>query len=1038
LLTPEQRVERLLERLAELELWLDRASVQLSGWRSEGEPLPIGAPWPRRDGVVRLELESARAPAAWPLGDTLLELVPGGEGLLRIDYGGSSEAFGVDPWHRRFPLRGPAFALRVEAVARGPFGVPALDPRLEVARLVLVERPLGGLVRRLRLAAQAAAALGEDDAATLLVAAAERALAGLAWPSRSADSVGRAAGSRRLAGLWSPPERPATAAPLPEASRRTIEAAVAAFEGELARLRSRFPPPGLLALAGHAHIDLAWLWPLEETQRKTQRTFHTVAGLLDRYPEMTFVHSSAEAYELVREADPDLFRRVQELVAGGRWEPVGGMWVEPDATMVCGESIVRQLLWGQCWFERAFDRRHRVGWLPDSFGFTPALPQLLLDAGIDAFFTTKLNWSETNRFPYDLFWWEGLDGSRILTHSFRNERARDALGLGAYNGDLDPASLLGVWQGFGGRLVHPESLYTVGYGDGGGGPSAEMVEDARALAAFPSLPSPRFTRVDAYFERLRRSVEAAGAPLWSGELYLELHRGTLTTQGRTKRLHRRAERDLVAAEVVSALAGLLGSPAAPPDLGRAWRLLLRNQFHDVLPGSSIAEVYRRAENELAEAGSVGGEAIRGGLEGLARLLAPVGEQPALLVVNPDLSSRPLRVSLSEPLPGAQPVEEGWVLTGPAPLAGLEAAVLLGVSPEAAPGSVVADGLRLENGRLRVELAEDGTLRSVHDKLAGREALAGPGNQLWGYVDRPRGWDAWDVDADYAVEGEPLPAPEGVEVVERGPHRAAIRLRRRFRSSTVVQTVRLWAGSPRVEFATELDWHERHVLLKARFPLAVRSPRATFETAFGVVERPTHRNTTWDAARFEVAGHRFADLSEPGYGVALLNDGRYGHHALGSELGLSLLRSPQYPDPLADEGRHSLVYALLPHAGGWLEGGVLAEAEDLNRPLLALACRAGGEARARPLAVEGMALGLAALKAPERGGEGSLVLRLYEPQGARGSARLSLPEGWRLAARLNLLEDRLGGEEGLDAQERRGPALPFLPFQVRTFLFSHEE
>jgi alpha-mannosidase len=277
-----------------------------------------------------------------------------------------------------------------------------------------------------------------------------------------------------------------------------------------------------------------------------------------------------------------------------------------------------------------------------------------------------------------------------------------------------------------------------------------------------------------------------------------------------------------------------------------------------------------------------------------------------------------------------------------------------------------------------------------------------------------------VDADYARQGEPIGRPVSFDVVEQGPHRAAITVRWRYRSSTLTQVVRLWAGSGRIDFVTDIDWHERRVLLKARFPLAVRSQRATFETAFGVVERATHRNTSWEAAQFEVAGHRFADLSEPGFGVALLNDGRYGHHALGNELGLSLLRSPIYPHPLADEGQHHFTYSLLPHTGTWMEGGVLAEAEDLNRPLLTRTCRAGGAVRRQALATDGLALGLAALKPAEDGG--GLVLRFYEPQGARGTARLTLPGGWRPAAALNLLEDRVGE-----------PDLDFGPFQVRTYL-----
>ncbi|MBO0685465.1 MAG: alpha-mannosidase, partial [Candidatus Dormibacteraeota bacterium] len=807
-----------------LELWLDRAWLPLPGWRFEGTPIDVGGPWHRRDGLVSLELAKAEVPLEWPLEETVLELMPGGEGLLRLDYGATSEAFGVDPWHTWFPLRQRRLAIGVEAVARRPFGIPAVDPRLEQARLVWVERPLQLLVRRLRLVAAAAAAL-DDDAVGPLLTAAERALAGLDWPSGSEGYLGRAARDPRLVNLWSPPPPAGVPEPLPEASRRSVEVAAARLSQDLAGLRSRYPPRGRLALAGHVHIDLAWLWPLAETVLKTQRSFHTVTGLLDRYPEMTFVHSSAEAYELAREVDPELFERVRAQVSAGRWEPVGGMWVEPDANMTGGESLARQLLWGQRWFEHEFGRRHRVAWLPDTFGFTAALPQLLRGAGIEGFFTTKLNWSETDRFPYDLFWWEGLDGTRILSHTFRNERARDALGLGAYNGDTDPASLLGVWQGYRGRDLHPESLYTIGYGDGGGGPTAEMVEEVRELAAFPSLPEVSFTRVDAFFERLHRSAEAVPIPVWSGELYLELHRGTLTTQGRVKRLHRLAERDLAAAEAAASLGRLLGSGAAPPDLSRAWRLLLRNQFHDILPGSSIREVYQQAEAELAEAGHTARQAIEAGLRGLAEAVVPAGERPAVLVVNPDLSPRPVRVALAESLPGAQPVEEGWVLAGGAEIAGLEAAVLLSGGGQS---GVMADGLRLENDLLRAELGEDGTLRVIHDKRAGREALAGPGNQLWAYADHPRAWDAWDIDAGYSSQGEPLPAPHAIEVVERGPHRAAIRLHRRFRSSSLVQTVRLWSGSPRLEFATELDWHERRVLLKARFPLAVRSSRATFE------------------------------------------------------------------------------------------------------------------------------------------------------------------------------------------------------------------
>jgi alpha-mannosidase len=408
-----------------------------------------------------------------------------------------------------------------------------------------------------------------------------------------------------------------------------------------------------------------------------------------------------------------------------------------------------------------------------------------------------------------------------------------------------------------------------------------------------------------------------------------------------------------------------------------------------------------------------GEVIEARLDELGERLGAAPADPAgddaVLVVNPDLSPRPLRAELpSGPLTGAREV------------AGLEAAV---IRPGAPAGSLSATEDSLENDLVRVRLAGDGTLASVYDKRAEREVLDGPGNQLWAYVDKPRAWDAWELDERYPDQGEPLPAPHAVSVAEDGPHRAAIRLERRFRDSTVVQEIRLWAGSPRIEFRTTLDWHDRRWLLKARFPLAIRSQHATFETAFGVVERATHRNTTWEQARFETAAHRFVDLSEPGYGVALLNDGRYGHHALHSELGVSLLRSPIWPDPLADEGVQEVTYALLPHQGGWLEGGVLAEAEDLNRPLLARPVR-GEEASLRPLALDGIPVALGALKALEDGG--GLALRVWEPQGARGAVSLTLPDGWCEAGALDILE------RPVDASASLGP------FEVRTWRLSQRD
>ena len=1045
-LTMEQRLGRLEVRLAELTYWSDRASLDLDGWTFNGEPLAPGQVWPSREGVVTLAHPEVSVPAAWPLEDTRLDLDLGGEALLRLRYhDGSEEAFGLDPYHQRFPLRERTFSLEAPAVARLPFGVPSPAPTVRRARLIQTEPALIRLLRQCSLIMAAARALAAQEVAQPLLACAERALALSDWPSATPAYLARTAESSLMRQLWTMPEG---LDPHPEGltedQRATVVAAAGRLERDLLELRRRYPPEGALAVSGQAHLDLAWLWPLEETRRKARRTFHTMVGLMDRYPEFTFLQTSAQLYAWLEQDDPGLLARIREKAGVGQWEPVGGMWVECDLNMPAGESLVRQLLYGQRYFRQQLGSAHTVCWLPDTFGFSPALPQLLRGAGIEHFFTTKLYWSETNRFPYDFFWWEGLDGSRVLAHLFDNPGTGQP-GLGGYNGDPEPRTTVDTWRNYRAKHLYPEGLLTIGYGDGGGGTTPDMLEQIRELAAFPALPSLRFARVRDFFDRARAAVEGEQLPVWVGELYLELHRGTLTTQGRTKYLHRRAERDLIAAEVTGSMNALLGGDD-PASLESHWRVLLHNQFHDILPGSGIREVYQTAEAELASVGAeartiaarslsalaervTGGPPRPLGAEGVCN--TPLrGDRPALLLVNPDLSPRPVRLQLDGDLPGAQPVEGGSVLTTAQLVPGLGAIVLLlGDSPG---GELSVSPYQLENALVRVSLADDGTLAGVYDKRAGREVLAGRGNQLWAYVDKPRDWDAWEIDAGYAALGEEL-APlvgadssrAGTTVLEAGPYRAAIRLERRFRHSRIVQDIRLWANSARLEFKTTLDWHDRHWLLQARFPLAVRSQRARFETAFGVVERPTYRNTSWDAAKFEVAGHRFADLSEPGYGVALLNDGKYGYHALDNELGLSLLRSPTYPDPLADEGIQTFTYALYPHQGDWLQGGVLMEAEDLNRPLLAHPCRAERETSWQALRIEGLQLGLGALKALEDGG--GLVLRAYEPHGARGTVRVEPPPGWTLESELDLLEGSTGP-----------PDLSFTPFQVHSWLLKRKD
>ncbi len=632
--------------------------------------------------------------------------------------------------------------------------------------------------------------------------------------------------------------------------------------------------------------------------------------------------------------------------------------------------------------------------------------------------------------------WEGIDGSRVTAHMFRNLPPAHG-----YNGNIAPLDTLQTWRNFEGKRLHPESLLAFGWGDGGGG---RMLENYSRIKDFPALPRLRMASIEEFFASLPSPDRL---PTWAGELYLEFHRGTLTTQARVKALNRAAEHRLLEAEAFGALAARAGFSYPHDDLEAAWKMLLLNQFHDILPGSSIHEVYHDAvpalEGVVATATAARDKALR--------FLSGSGDG-GWIVANASMRPRPLCALLPREAPAvltdgegrvlpSQVTEDGvlvaatdvlvpalgWVRLGRSAGDSRSVAEVTGVSASADGGAFV-----IENDLLRVVIGQDGTLASVFDKAAGREALAGRGNQLWAYTDKPRVYDAWDIEESYEREGAEVGGVTAVDIVEQGPLRAAVRVHRVFRDSRITQTYRLTTGSRRVDVVTEIDWHERMLLLKALFPLAVHTHEATFEAMYGVVRRPTHRNTSWDAAKFEASGHRFVDLSETGYGVALLNDSKYGHGVHGHVVTLSLLRGPMYPDPFADEGHHRFTYSLLPHAGDWTAAGVVFEAFALNSPLVALpAGTADGRAPASWGFVEtgGLPVALGALK-PAEDGEG-MILRIYEPHGARGTALLQFGEDVKRAERVNLLEEPVTGADGSLRVDGSTIELRLRPFEVAT-------
>ena len=822
------------------------------------------------------------------------------------------------------------------------------------------------------------------------------------------------------------------------------------FQEDLALARGRLqeriqsiatdPEGGRVFLTGHSHIDVAWLWPLRETVRKCGRTFSTACRLMERFPEYRFSCSQPQLYAYTRKHFPQLYDEIKKWVQTGRWECTGGMWVEADCNVSSGEALIRQNLYGLQFFREEFGARPRTCWLPDVFGYPASLPGILQGCGLDYFMTCKLHWQARNAFPMHLFYWEGIDGTRVLAHI--------PLLKGMYNGRPNPEQLSAAWDGFLQKAAYPEVLLSFGFGDGGGGPTEEMLEHAARAKQFPGLPACRQGVQETYFDDVRDA--APDLPVWVGELYLETHRGTYTTQSATKKANRKNELLLREAEIFGVLANASGAAIDLDALRPAWSNLLLLQFHDILPGSSIGEVYREAKDDYAHIESIG-RAVRDA--GLRALADGVGVQSDVVAFNSLSWSRSDVVTAMIPDLG---VEKGDALELVQPDGLAIPAQVIGHSDEGAeiafvpkslpplgyaafsvrrPATEPEHDLRvgencIENQYFMLEVDEEGAIRRLLDKRTAREVIPADqtGNRLQLFQDGPEGEAAWNVHATFEKREYAWDPGTTLEVVEVGPVRAVIRVVRQYRKSRIVQDVILYDRLPRIDFVTRVDWRERQVMLKAAFPLEVRSMRATFEIQFGAVERPTHRNTSWDEEKFEVCGHRWADLSEAGYGVSLLNDCRYGYDAKDNMLRLTLLRGTERPDPDADQGYHEFTYSLLPHAGDWREAETVRRAWELNAPILCILASSGHgnlSGSRSFFEIDGPAL-IETLKPAEDGN--GLILRLYEPHGGRGQVvvRSTLPLG-------SVLECNHVEEKGNEVS-RDSATFSFLmgPFEIKTF------
>ncbi len=785
---------------------------------------------------------------------------------------------------------------------------------------------------------------------------------------------------------------------------------------------------------GHAHIDTAWLWRLAHTRKKCQRTFSTVLEMMRKYPDYKFSCSQPQQYDYIHEDDPDLFEGIKEAIAAGRWETVGGMWIEADCNVVSGESLVRQFLVGNGYTQRNFGTKSRVLWLPDVFGYSAALPQIIKKSGMDYFMTIKIFWSQFNKPPYQTFEWAGLDGTKVLTHFSP---------LGDYNAIMTPEQFKRNWDGYNQKALNDSALYIYGYGDGGGGPTYQMLEVAQRTKNFVGTPKIKLSTAEAFFEDLETQVEGkANLPLWSGELYLEYHRGTYTSQARNKKSNRESEFLYQTAEQVSAIALALTGAAYPQaQINKGWELILLNQFHDIIPGSSITEVYQDSARDYTQVEAIGVEALDSGLAALAANIETA--TGGTLIYNPlswareDVAVLPKELGSdgqdAEDLDGNPIVVTP--LNGKIPATGY--AVVSGVASDGENElSISLDAL--ENRFFKITLDENREISSILDKRAGHEVIdAGSyckGNALLTFEDKPLTYDAWDIDIFYYDKMYTVQNITSQRVIETGPIRGGIEIVRTVeggRGSTIRQRIFVYRDLPRIDFETELDWRDQSTLLKVAFPVTINALKATYDIQFGNTERPTHWNTTWDWARFEVCGHKWADLSEGDYGVSLLSDSKYGWDIRGNVMRLTLLKSAISPDPTADQGKHQFTYSLYPHEGDWRDAETIRRSYELNVPIKArrLEPQSGTlPATFSLVSVDAPNLILETVKKAEDGDD--LIVRLYDSNNQRGTATLTFARPIAFASAVNLMEDAPDG----DAPQVDGERLTFSykPFEIKTF------
>jgi len=859
---------------------------------------------------------------------------------------------------------------------------------------------------------------------------------------------------------------------LGKADQKAFDASLAKAQAALEAIKPHLQQTSV-RMAGNSHIDAAWLWPWTETVDVVRRTFSTALQLMHEYPQYTYTQSAAQYSEWMFNKYPSMHKEIVDRVKDGRWEMVGGMWVEPDLNMPDGESLVRQLLVGKRYFKEKFGVDVRIGWNPDSFGYTWQLPQIYKKSGVDYFVTQKMAWNDTNKLPLKLFWWESPDGSRVLSY-FPHDYGNDINPVGISE-DIAQARTLNPGQ--------TEMLHLFGIGDHGGGPTRAML-DSGTHWIDPKMAVPKmfFGISQEFFSDVENNLDTDHAPVWNykgmaqgnsklpsppegkislpiwdDELYFEYHRGVMTTQSNHKRSMRESEEWMLNTEKYASLAWLFGSPYPGAELTEAWKKVLFNQFHDLAAGSGIGPIYEDAQRDYNLVHLITDHEAT---KALAAVAAQINTKSAtggvpIVVVNPLAWTRADLVKVDVQMPGA--AKDGvsvldsqgkalpfqmlssdaatnsyqlLVMAKDVPSLGYE---VLHVVPgkKRAETDLQAAGLTLENSLLRVTVdAQTGCITSLFDKRTKFESIAsgGCGNELVAFKDTPKDYDAWNIDADFEKVFTKLDKADSVQLTEQGPLRATIRVMRTWQNSKFVQEIQLYAGMDRIDIVNDIDWHETHILLKAAFPLAASSAEATYEIPYGTIGRPTTRNNSWEAAKFEVPAMRWADLGDGMHGFSLINESKYGYDAKGNVLRLSLLRSPVWPDPDADRGHHHFSYSLYAHAGDWKRALTVRRGYEFNYRLKAMQVEAHDGSLPSQYSFAGVKqenVVVTALKKAED--SDGLLLRFYEWAGKSGDVEINIPAGATGATLTNLMEQPQGAPLSVSSDNQI--IVPVHPFEI---------